>query len=113
MQRSSAPDDFGTAPAFALTDQPERPVRSDMFQGKILVANFIYTRCTDICSLLSTQMQFLQERLRQENLLGYQVQLLSFSVDPVRDTPAVLRSYAARHKANTDSWRFLTGPEET
>jgi len=112
-QSSSAPDDFGTAPAFTLTDQLERPVRSDMFQGKIVVANFIYTRCTDICPLLSTQMQFLQERLRQENLLGNQVQLLSFSVDPVRDTPAVLRSYAERHKANADSWRFLTGPEET
>src|SRR6266508_5038431 len=112
-QGSSAADDFGAAPAFTLTDQLERPVSSDTFRGKIVVADFIYTRCTDICPLLSTQMQFLQERLRQENLLGNQVQLLSFSVDPVRDTPAVLRSYAERHKANADSWRFLTGPEET
>jgi len=112
-QGSGTSDDFGTAPAFTLTDQLERPVRSDMFRGKVVVANFIYTSCTDICPLLSTQMQALQERLRQENLLGKEVQLLSFSVDPVRDTPAVLRTYAERHKADPDAWRFLTGPEET
>ena len=112
-QGSSAANDFGAAPAFTLTDQLERPVSSDMFQGKVVVANFIYTSCTDICPLLSTQMQALQERLRQENLLGGQVQLLSFSVDPARDTPAVLRKYAERHKADPDAWRFLTGPEET
>jgi protein SCO1 len=112
-QGSGATDDFGAAPAFRLTDQLERPVSSDTFRGKIVIANFIYTSCTDICPLLSTQMQSLQERLRQENLLGNQVQLLSFTVDPVRDTPAVLRNYAERHKADPDAWRFLTGPEET
>ena len=112
-QGSDATDDFGVAPAFTLTDQLERPINSDMFKGKIVVADFIYTSCTDICPLLSTQMQALQERLRQENLLGNQVQLLSFTVDPVRDTPAVLRTYAARHKADPDAWRFLTGPEQT
>ena len=112
-QGSGTIDDFGTAPAFTLTDQLERPVSSDMFRGKIVIANFIYTSCTDICPLLSTQMQSLQERLHQGNILGNQVQLLSFSVDPSRDTPAVLRKYAERHKADPDAWRFLTGPEET
>ena len=111
-QGSGTIDDFGAAPAFTLTDQRERPVSSDMFHGKIVIANFIYTSCTDICPLLSTQMQAFQERLRQENLLGNPVQLLSFSVDPARDTPAILRTYAERHKADPDAWRFLTGPEE-
>jgi protein SCO1/2 len=111
-QGSGAIDDFGAAPAFRLTDQLERPVSSDMFQGKIVIANFIYTSCTDICPLLSTQMQAFQERLRQEKLLGNQVQLLSFTVDPARDTPAILRTYAERQKADPDAWRFLTGPEE-
>ena len=105
--------DFGAAPAFALTDQLERPVSSDMFRGKVLIANFIYTSCNDICPLLSVQMQRLQNRLRQEQLLGSHVQLLSFTVDPVRDTPLVLRNYAQRHNADPDTWRFLTGPEDT
>ncbi len=103
---------FGTAPTFVLTDHLERPVSSEELQGKVVVANFIYTHCPDICPLLSVQMQMLQERLRREGLLDRQVQLLSFTVDPARDTPPVLRAYAERHQADPDAWRFLTGPEE-
>lgn len=104
---------FGDAPPFALTDHLERPVSSDALRGKVVVANFIYTNCPDICPLLSARMQELQERLRQEHLLGSDVQLLSFTVDPDRDTPAVLRKYAERHHADPDNWRFLWGPKET
>jgi protein SCO1/2 len=104
---------FGEAPSFAgLVDQDERPTSADEFRGKVVVANFIYTSCTDICPLLSARMRQLQERLRQENLLGSQVQLLSFSVDPSRDTPEVLRAYAERNGADPTAWRFLTGSEE-
>ncbi len=40
---------YGDAPAFKLTDQLERPVSSDEFRGKVVVANFVYTNCPDIC----------------------------------------------------------------
>ena len=103
---------FGDAPAFTLTDHLERPVRSDELRGKVVVANFIYTKCRDICPLLSLRMQALQERLRQERLLGERVQLLSFTTDPARDTVPVLRAYAERHRADPSAWRFLTGPEQ-
>ena len=104
---------FGEARSFAgLIDQDERPTSASELRGKVVVANFIYTSCTDICPLLSGRMRQLQERLRQENLLGSQVQLLSFSVDPARDTPEVLRAYAARNGADPSAWRFLTGSEE-
>jgi protein SCO1/2 len=102
---------FGEAPAFSLTDQFGRPVSSDELRDKVVVADFIYTTCPDICPLLSIRMQTLQERLREETLLGRHVQLLSFTVDPVRDTPAVLRTYAEQHRADPLAWRFLTGPE--
>jgi protein SCO1/2 len=103
---------YGSAPTFVLTDQLERSVTSEELRGTVVVANFIYTHCPDICPLLSVRMQALQERLRQERLLGTQVQLLSFTVDPARDTPPVLRAYAERHQADPQAWRFLTGPEE-
>lgn len=102
---------FGPAPAFSLTDQMERPVRSDELRGTVIVANFVYTSCKDVCPLLSNQMQNLGEQLRREGLLGPRVQLLSITVDPARDTPAVLRAYAARFGADLSVWRFLTGPE--
>lgn len=102
---------YGEAPAFVLTDQFGRTVRSAELRGTVVVANFIYTSCRDICPLLTVQMRALQDRLRQDHLLGARVQLLSFTVDPARDTPAVLRSYAERHGADPEAWRFLTGPE--
>lgn len=105
--------DYGPAPAWLLVDQNERPIASDSFKGKVVVANFIYTHCPDICSTLSVEMQRLQTRLRDEGLLGTQVQLLSFTTDPARDTSAVLRSYAQGFKADPDAWRFLSGPEQT
>jgi cytochrome oxidase Cu insertion factor (SCO1/SenC/PrrC family) len=111
-QQAKSLEIFGDAPAFTLTDHLEWPVSLDDLQGKVVVANFIYTNCTDICPLLSLRMQALQERLREEQLLGSQVQLLSFTVDPTRDTTEVLRAYAERHQADPDAWRFLTGPEE-
>jgi protein SCO1/2 len=105
-------DDFGPLPVFGLTDQLGRPVRSDELRGKVLLADFIYTNCGDACPLLTARMQTLQERLRSDRLLGTQVQLLSFTTDPARDTVAVLRAYAEQHQADPDAWRFLTGPEQ-
>ncbi len=105
--------DFGAVPAFALTDQLERPVGSADIADNVVVASFIYTHCQDICPVVSLRMQALQRRLREERLLGRRVQLLSFTVDPTRDTPAVLRAYAEARDADPDAWRFLTGPQET
>ncbi len=111
-KQASTLEVFGEVPPFTLTDDSGRSVSSDELRGKVVVANFIYTSCQDICPLLSVQMQGLQERLRRENLLGRSVQLLSFTVDPARDTPPVLREVAQRHRADPDGWHFLTGPED-
>ncbi|MPZ16153.1 MAG: hypothetical protein GEU73_17345 [Chloroflexi bacterium] len=109
---AEALDVLSDAPPFTLTDHLDRQVHSGDFRGKVVVANFIYTSCRDICPLLSARMALLQGRLRDEALLGRDVQLLSFSVDPERDTPAVLRAYADRYGADPAVWRFLTGGEE-
>lgn len=114
LSRAQGPelDVLWDAPAFRLVDQMERPLSSDDLRGKVVVANFIYTSCQDICQGLSSEMQVLQERLREQGLLGEQVLLLSFTVDPARDTPAVLRAYAERFRADPLAWRFLSGPED-
>ncbi len=104
-------DDYGEAPSWTLSDQLGRQVDSDEFRGEVVVANFIYTNCRDTCPLLSHRMQLLQRRLREEGLLDGRVRLLSFSTDPDRDTPQVLRRYATSFQADPKSWRFLTGRE--
>lgn len=96
-------------PAFELVNQSGRAVRSAELAGKVVLVNFIYTNCPDVCPTLTVQMRKVQERLREARLLGDPVILISISVDPERDDPAVLRDYAARYKADTTTWSFLTG----
>jgi protein SCO1/2 len=109
--QAQALEDFGEAPAWSLTDQFDRPLSADSLRGKAIVADFIFTNCPDVCPLLSLQMKKLQQRLRQEQLLGTRVQLVSFTTDPARDTPAVLRAYAEQFEAEPQGWSFVTGPE--
>src|SRR5919109_1557659 len=87
---ASAPPIYGQAPPFALVDQRGAPFTSQDIQGRVVVANFIFTNCPDICPTLSATMRRVQERLKSERLLGSQALLLSFSIDPARDTPPVL-----------------------
>jgi protein SCO1/2 len=103
---------FGPAPTFSgLTDQYGRATDADDLRGTVVVADFIYTSCTDVCPLLSARMRDVQDQLRHDGLLGETAQLVSFSVDPARDTPEVLRAYAERFRADA-AWRFLTGSED-
>jgi len=76
----------------------------------VAVASFIYTQCPAECPLISAQMAKVQDELERLDVLGSEAVLLSFSTDPFRDTPEVLREYAERFAADPEGWRFLTGP---
>jgi protein SCO1 len=101
-------DVFGTVPNFSLTAQSgERFGLADL-DGKIWIADFIYTSCTDTCPLQSAALAKLQGELPKNDLW----RVVSFSVDPDHDTPAVLSRYAARFGANPERWLFLTGDKK-
>lgn len=68
--------------------------------GAPYVASFVFTRCAGPCPAISGRMAGLQEALPAE------VRLVSFSVDPDRDTPPVLAEYAERFGADPDRWWF-------
>lgn len=94
-----------------LLDQDGREHRfyTDLVRGKIVIMDFIYTRCVGPCPILSSTFARLQARLGDR--LGKDVFLLSFSVDPAYDTPARLKEYAGRFHARP-GWLFLTGSRE-
>jgi protein SCO1 len=103
-----------TVPDFILTNQRGEPVRLSDYRGKALLVTFIYTRCPipNFCPLMSKNFASLQERL-QKRFPG-KFQLLSVTIDPAFDTPAVLKEYAARYSRNDSTWTFATGsPEQT
>lgn len=120
VRRSGAPDAEVAPPReklpiggpladFQLTDQEGRTVRLADLRGKVLAVNFIYTRCPlpDVCPRLSANFAALQRRFAAA--LGKDLMLLSVTVDPDYDTPAVLADYAKRWGADSRGWRFLTG----
>jgi len=103
--RPPALPDLGELPAFSLTDQHGRPFGRDDLRGKVWVADFVFTSCSDACPRLTQRMRSLQDRLDPNERVG----LLSITVDPERDTPEKLRQYGQTYGARDGQWRFLTG----
>jgi protein SCO1/2 len=96
-------------PDFQLTDQLGRAVQPADLRGKVVAINFIYTRCPlpDVCPRLCANFATLQRRFRDQ--LNRDLMLISVTVDPDYDTPAVIADYAKRWAADPAAWRFLTG----
>jgi protein SCO1/2 len=97
--------DFGTVPDFCLVSQVGDSVRLGDLRGQPWIADFIFTSCASSCPMMTDQLSKLEAALADEPRL----RLVSFSVDPERDTPARLAEYAAEYGAKADRWMFLTG----
>src|SRR6266480_5073545 len=97
---------YGSVPSFQLTNQDGQSFGSPQLAGKFWIADFIYTMCPGPCPMISTRMSELQKPLEKTD-----VHLVSFSVDPAKDTPDVLRGYGEKLHADPERWDFLTGPK--
>ena len=106
--RADGLQQYGAVPDFTLTERNGDTVTLAQLRGRIWVADFIYTSCTDTCPL-QTQ---LMARLQGEYAGKPNLQLVSVTVDPERDTPQALSIYAAKHSADAKRWFFLTGQRE-
>jgi protein SCO1/2 len=95
---------YGSVPPFQLTNQDGRPFGSGDLANKIWIADFIFTSCPGPCPMISSRMSELQKPLANSD-----AHLVSFTVDPDKDTPQVLHNYADRLNAQSGRWDFLTG----
>jgi protein SCO1/2/putative membrane protein len=98
--------DSPTLGPLELRERSGRTVTSVDLGDRVAIASFIFTSCPLSCPRITSIMQGLQGRLSATDVL-----LVSFSVDPERDTPEVLSKYAQRYGASPDRWWFLTGPK--
>jgi len=94
-------------PNFLLTNQSGKPFSFNATRGKLILANFIFTTCPDVCPLLTAKFAAIQRVLDEKKVQDYW--LLSITTDPERDNPASLQDYAVRFKADLNHWQFLTG----
>ena len=97
-------------PDFTLTERSGKTVTKADLSGKVWVASFVFTRCTGPCPSVTATMTKLQSELDLANQAD--LRLVTFTVDPDRDTPNELKKYADTFRANPDRWLFLTGQED-
>lgn len=94
-------------PDFELTDQNGKTVRKQNLLGRQWVASFLFTRCTAECPMIAGRMRDLRD-----SVPAGKARIVTITVDPGHDTPAVLKRYAKTYGSNGDRWLFLTGRED-
>lgn len=99
------PDRERTLGEFSLTDENGIAVTRTELAGKILVVSFLFTSCSLTCPEVTKRMAEIQ-RLTANDA---DVRLVSLTVDPRTDTPAVLAKWGVRFGVDTSRWQFLTG----
>jgi protein SCO1 len=90
---------------FILINQENQIFTEKDLDGKICVADFIFTTCPGICPKMTSSMANIQkEFINDDELL-----LLSHSVTPEKDSVPVLKQYAIDKKVEFKRWKLLTG----
>lgn len=99
---------LAAVPEFSFTERSGQPFGLAQLRGHAWIADFIFTNCAGTCPIMTTHMNELQGALQTGKFAG--VKLVSFTVDPERDTPEVLRRFADGYGAEQGRWFFVTGP---
>ncbi len=100
------------APEFALRDADGNRVGLSDFAGKVVVLNFVFTNCPDVCPLHSEAVASIQEAINPTPMKGL-VQFVTITTDPKRDTPDIMKTYGPEHGLDPVNWVFLTsGPDK-
>ncbi|HEU5140869.1 MAG TPA: SCO family protein [Bacillales bacterium] len=91
---------------FRYTDQNGKSFGMYDLKGDVWLADMIFTKCTTVCPVLTAHMANLQDKLASR---GMNVSIVSFSIDPKRDTPKHLKAYGKKFNVDFSTWHFLTG----
>lgn len=101
---------------FSLTNQDGKTIVWDSLKGKIVIADFFFTRCPTICPPMTRNMKRLAESIHNGQRVGDKtnklVHFLSFSIDPDRDSVERLKYWANRFQINPEQWWLLTGSKQ-
>ena len=95
-------------PEFAFLNQDSLLVTNHDLKGKVYVIDFFFTSCPTICPKMTRNMVYLQEKFQSVPDFG----MVSFTIDPERDTPKRLKKYAEDYKITDPDWHLLTGDRE-
>jgi protein SCO1/2 len=116
MMQYHVPAAGESVPDFKLLNQSGKTIHLEQFKGRVLLATFIFTRCTmtEFCPRMSSNFAAIDKALAAEPALYAKTHLLSISFDPTYDTPAVLKTYGTGYAGRADfsHWDFAAPPEK-
>ena len=95
-------------PEFAFINQDSIIISNEDFNKKVYVAEFFFTSCPSICPIMNKNMKRIENRFGKRQDFG----IASFSIDPIKDTPSVLKAYAESYDVFSQNWHFLTGEKD-
>lgn len=98
-----------TIPPFQFVDQDSGIVNGATLQNKIFVADFFFTSCPSICPKMMAEMLKVNDKYKDNP----EVVILSYSIDPVRDSVARLKAYEKKLGVSSNKWHFLTGNKDS
>ena len=92
-------------PDFIFLNQDNIYIGNEDFLGKVYVAEFFFTSCPSICIEMNQNMKILDDEFGDRDDFG----IASFTIDPINDTPQILKEYSERLNVKSKNWHFLTG----
>ena len=99
---------IGPAPKFELLNQDNVKITNEFYKGKVYVLEFFFATCPSICPKMNANMVTLQNAFFGNPNFG----IVSITIDPAHDTPAVLKEHAELLGVKSANWNFLTGDKE-
>ncbi len=99
---------IGAAPKFELVNQDNVKISNEFYKGKVYVLEFFFATCPSICPKMNANMVTLQNAFFGNPNFG----IVSITIDPAHDTPAVLKEHAELLGVKSANWNFLTGDKE-
>lgn len=100
---------YHTIPEVNLLAQDGKEFSTTSLKGKVSVADFFFASCAGTCPRMTNQLTRVQKALAGHK----DFRIVSYSVDPARDSAQALMEYANRFHADTAQWKFITGPKKS
>jgi protein SCO1/2 len=99
---------IGPAPKFELLNQDNVSISNESYKGKVYVLEFFFTTCPSICPKMNQSMLLIEKKFFGNPNFG----IISITIDPVHDTPEILKEHMQLLGVKSSSWNFLTGDKE-
>ncbi|WP_276976832.1 SCO family protein [Flavobacterium filum] len=99
---------IGKAPKFSLTNQDNKIITNEDYNGKVYLVEFFFSTCPTICPIMNKNMVELQNHFEGEKDFG----IVSITINPAHDTPQILKEHAAHLGVKNPNWHFLSGDKD-